>query len=90
MKISLTTETKEDFCSAVLCFEDNGVGVESKHLPHLFEYLYRVDDSRNRKTGGAGLGLSICHHIVAAHQGNISAAQASLGGLAITINFPLV
>ena len=69
--------------------EDNGVGVSDMHLPHLFEHLYRVDNSRNRKTGGSGLGLSICAHIVAAHQGNIRAEHSDLGGLAITIEFPL-
>lgn len=69
--------------------EDDGVGVDAKHLPSLFEYLYRTDESRNRKTGGAGLGLSICRHIVIAHQGEISAQQSSLGGLAILIKLPL-
>ncbi|WP_415225171.1 ATP-binding protein [Psychromonas sp.] len=69
--------------------EDNGVGVAEQNLPNLFEYLYRVENSRNRKTGGSGLGLSICAHIVAAHQGEISAEQSSLGGLAIVIELPL-
>jgi len=69
--------------------EDNGVGVEEQHLQRLFEYLYRVDNSRNRKTGGAGLGLSICSHIVTAHQGSIKAVASDLGGLAIIIELPL-
>jgi len=74
---------------AILTLEDDGVGVEEQHLTQLFEYLYRTDESRNRKTGGAGLGLSICKNIVAAHQGEISASQSSLGGLAITIKLPI-
>ena len=69
--------------------EDNGVGVEEQHLQHLFEYLYRVESSRNRKTGGAGLGLSICAHIVTAHQGSIKAVASDLGGLGIIIELPL-
>lgn len=74
---------------AVITIEDDGLGVAQEHLAHLFEYLYRVDNARNRKTGGAGLGLSICHHIVTAHQGEIIAKKSNLGGLAITIKLPL-
>ncbi|MGB5445372.1 MAG: ATP-binding protein [Psychromonas sp.] len=74
---------------AVVKIEDDGEGVSEQHLPHLFEYLYRVDNSRNRKTGGSGIGLSVCAHIVAAHQGEIIAQQSDLGGLAIIITLPL-
>lgn len=70
-------------------FEDNGSGVNNEHLAHLFEHLYRVENSRNRKTGGSGLGLSICRHIVLAHQGEITAEHSTLGGLAIIITLPL-
>ena len=93
VKISSTIEMGLENASKkpqlLLVFEDNGVGVEPEHMVNLFEYLYRTDDSRNRKTGGAGLGLSICQHIVVAHQGEISAARSSLGGLAIKIKLPL-
>jgi len=88
--ISLAIEKVKGKSIAQIKFEDNGVGVEDQHLAHLFEHLYRVDDSRNRKTGGSGLGLSICRHIVIAHQGEISAQRANLGGLAIIINLPLL
>lgn len=72
-----------------LSFEDDGVGVDDEHLPHLFEYLYRTDESRNRKSGGAGLGLSICRQIVVSHQGEVWAEKSSLSGLAITIKLPV-
>ncbi|MEL0640944.1 ATP-binding protein [Pseudoalteromonas aliena] len=73
-----------------LIIEDNGGGVEQSHLSHLFEYLYRVDSSRNRQEGGSGLGLSICQHIVKGHKGEITAEKASLGGLAIIIRLPTI
>lgn len=72
-----------------LSFEDSGPGVVTDALPKLFDRLYRTDDSRNRKTGGAGLGLSICKNIVQAHGGNIHAEQNNKGGLSIHIQLPL-
>ena len=88
-KISLEVDTSITGGLIRIKVEDNGVGVEEQHLQRLFEYLYRVDSSRNRKTGGAGLGLSICAHIVTAHQGSIKALASELGGLAIEIELPL-
>ncbi len=72
-----------------ISIQDNGVGVDDAHLAHLFEYLYRVDDARNRQQGGSGLGLSLCQHIVQAHKGVITAQRSQLGGLAIIINIPV-
>ena len=95
LKVSLTVDktveqlTENDKGTVTLTIEDNGIGVDEAHLAHLFEYLYRVEDSRNRETGGFGLGLSICQHIVIAHQGKINATASSLGGLALIITLPL-
>ena len=89
LTISLEVDKQVTPNIAVITVEDNGVGVEEQHLSSLFEHLFRVENSRNRKTGGSGLGLSICSHIVAAHQGNITAQQSNLGGLAIVIELPL-
>ena len=73
---------------AVISFQDSGPGVDENEMPRLFERLYRVDSSRNRKTGGAGLGLSICKNIVEAHEGTISAQRSPMGGLWIKIALP--
>ncbi len=72
-----------------LIIDDSAPGVPDTALPHLFERLYRVEASRNRAAGGAGLGLAICRAIVEAHDGKIQAAPSPLGGLRITIDFPL-
>jgi len=72
-----------------IIFEDSLPGVSPKDHQRLFERLYRVEGSRNRESGGAGLGLAICRKIVEAHGGRIVAKNASLGGLAIQINLPL-
>ncbi|WOD09339.1 ATP-binding protein [Marinomonas sp. GJ51-6] len=55
----------------------------------MFEQFYRVENSRNRATGGRGLGLTICSNIVEGHQGTISAYHSQDGGLGIQIEFPL-
>ena len=50
---------------------DNGEGIPKKHIPHLLERFYRVDQSGSRKEGGSGLGLSIVKHIIEAHDEKI-------------------
>jgi two-component system sensor histidine kinase BaeS len=69
-------------------FDDTAPGVPEEALPHLFERLYRVEASRSRATGGAGLGLAIAHNIVAAHGGEVHAAASPLGGLRVRITLP--
>lgn len=71
-----------------LVVEDSGPGVSDDDLGRLFDRLYRVERSRNRSTGGAGIGLAICRNIVLAHGGGIKASHSPLGGLAITLHLP--
>ena len=68
---------------AVVEIEDSAPGVPREDLTKLFDRLYRVEGSRSRATGGAGLGLAICKNIVEAHGGSISAYASPLGGLLI-------
>ena len=62
-------------------FEDDGKGVEQKHLSHLFERFYRVDKGRSRQKGGTGLGLAIVKHAVQFHGGTIIVTNRPNGGL---------
>jgi len=74
---------------AQLTFADSAPGVPDEALERLFDRLYRVEGSRNRARGGAGLGLALCKSIVEAHGGRIQASTSALGGLQITVELPI-
>jgi signal transduction histidine kinase len=67
---------------------DDGPGIPPEDLANVFEPFFRVDRSRSRKTGGYGLGLSICKRIVEAHGGEITATNNPGRGACFTLTFP--
>ncbi|OZI67163.1 ATP-binding protein [Bordetella genomosp. 11] len=84
VRVSVRTESGT---VAVEC-QDSAPGVPAQFLPRLFDRLFRVDPSRSRESGGAGLGLAICQRIVESHRGTIHAMPSELGGLRVRIVFP--
>lgn len=75
--------------NGVLTIRDNGAGIHPDHLPRIFERFYRTSDSRDRRAGGSGLGLTITRDIVRMHGGDIT-VDSQLGvGSAFHITLPL-
>ncbi len=70
---------------AKITVADDGIGIDAKHLPRLFERFYRVDKARSREKGGTGLGLAIVKHIAQLHGGEVSVVSTPGAGCAFTI-----
>ena len=73
---------------ALIQVVDRGVGIPADQLPHIFERFYRVDPSRSRHTGGAGLGLSIVKQLVLAHGGRVWAESTPGQGSTVSFTLP--
>ncbi|MBT8074512.1 MAG: HAMP domain-containing protein [Xanthomonadales bacterium] len=69
--------------------QDAGKGIPEAHIGRIFEPFYRVDESRNRSSGGHGLGLAIAASAIRRHGGSISAANREKGGLEVLVTLPL-
>ncbi len=78
----------EERKNIVIRVKDNGIGIQAKDLTYIFDRFYRVDSSRNKETGGSGLGLSIVKSLVEAHGGIIKIDSEYSQGTEVTIIFP--
>ncbi|MDR1646941.1 MAG: HAMP domain-containing protein [Zoogloeaceae bacterium] len=86
-RLCIALARRED--GASLVWQDSAPGVEPQHLACLTDRLYRIDESRARTSGGAGLGLAIARAIIEDHGGCLEAAPSPLGGLRWNIRLPL-
>jgi two-component system sensor histidine kinase CpxA len=86
--ITLTCEQHAAEARAVIRVRDHGPGVPDGALEDIFRPFYRIDDDRDRQTGGVGLGLSIAQQAMRLHGGTISAANAPGGGLLVELTLP--
>ena len=71
-----------------LIVDDDGPGIPAAERENIFEPFIRLDDSRDRGTGGAGLGLAIVKRVAASHNGSIEACASPLGGARFMLRWP--
>ena len=84
--VEVSLEKENGF--AIIAVRDYGEGISEDEQNRIFEPFYRVDKSRNRKSGGFGLGLSLCSEIMRAHKGDIEVTSESGVGTQIRLLFP--
>lgn len=85
----ITLKTRQHGTMVEVLVQDTGVGIAPEHLPHVFERFYRVDDSRNRESGGRGLGLSIVKQIMEQHQGDVLVESQAGKGSKFILKWPV-
>jgi len=90
VSVELASEAKSGAHEAILRVSDSGPGVPSEALAKLFEPFYRLDDARERQTGGVGLGLAITERAVRFHGGRVAAYNRDGKGLVVEIRLPLI
>jgi len=84
----ITVGCRPEASSVRFWVHDRGIGIPPEHLPRIFDRFYRVDESRQRARGGAGLGLSICRAIVDAHGGRIELVSEPGKGTNVDVVLP--
>lgn len=85
----ISIKANKDGSFIKVSFSDTGIGIEEKDLPYIFERFYRVDESRSKDRGGAGLGLAVVKYIIEAHQGKIEAKSKPGEGTTFIFTLPL-
>ena len=73
----------------IITIDDDGPGIPEENRKDVFRPFYRLDPSRNVKTGGSGLGMTIARDVVHGHGGQIALGNSPAGGLQIEIRLPL-
>jgi two-component system sensor histidine kinase CpxA len=89
IEVRLACETNVAGATATISVRDHGPGVPESSLEELFRPFFRLDESRERSTGGVGLGLAIAQRAVKLHGGEIKAQNCAGRGLEVIISFPV-
>jgi PAS domain S-box-containing protein len=87
-RITVTVEADDSAHEAIVRVSDTGPGIPVEDRERIFTAFYRVENSGRGGAGGLGLGLYICHELVAAHGGRISVSDAAGGGAEFTVRLP--
>ena len=86
---TVTIGVASDAEMAVISVSDTGIGIDSKSLPYVFERFYRVEKSRNRATGGSGIGLTIAKKLIELHGGQVDVTSKPKKGTTFTVKLPV-
>ena len=84
--VSLRIGKRDEFVDIII--DDDGPGIPEESREDVFKPFFRIEGSRNLKTGGVGLGLSIARDVVRGHGGDIELDNSPLGGLRVRIKLP--
>jgi two-component system osmolarity sensor histidine kinase EnvZ len=87
IRISFEADMTEQ--QAIILIDDDGPGIPAEKRDDVFKPFYRLESSRNQRTGGVGLGLSIAQDVITGHGGSIALDESPLGGLRVVIQLPL-
>lgn len=88
-RVTLTCREGDAGGTVTLLVEDDGPGVPPEELERVFRPFYRLEGSRNRETGGVGLGLPIVRNILRAHGGDVVLSNRPLGGIRAAVSLPV-
>ncbi|MCY4406259.1 MAG: ATP-binding protein, partial [Rhodospirillaceae bacterium] len=86
-QVAISAVRRDDVVS--IAVEDDGPGIPEDQREEVFKPFFRLDDARNPRTGGAGLGLAIARDVARGHGGDIRMSGASLGGLRAELRLPI-
>jgi two-component system sensor histidine kinase CpxA len=88
VNVNLQRRNSAGLTRSVLTVRDHGPGVAESELANIFQPFYRIEDARDRQSGGVGLGLAISDRVARLHGGMVTASNATDGGLQVEFEIP--
>ena len=90
VKVTTSLVSEEGKQYLKIAFTDDGLGISAEDLPYIFEHFYRGDKSRDRKSGGSGIGLAIVKQLVEIHGGRVVVTSTLGEGSTFTVLLPVL